>query len=310
VGNLHIMLLPLMGIERLLIYSDGLARLDQKMNMGSPSDKTLARIIQESRFLPSSDDISLLEVWMGSRQQKGRPVQPNSPSQFKVETNEEQRLLSARWWPVLNATSYEVVVQSQRGWRFFLTERPFWKETFDRLSHPIEQIAVRAWVGEEIGEWCQPWRLTARTGFTMENPGSSGDMEISTLLIEETPPASADTAPLFVDKPNIESPRCQKQRPPRLVLIFGCLIFALIIAFFSVFWMFHSAVVSPSNLDMPAREFATPIPYPLPTIKPDSGSISDDHDNAVHHFAAEFRKIRKRLLPILGESHAVPSKSK
>ena len=238
VGDLHIEFLPLAKIDRLLIYSDGLARIDQRFRADTPSNRTLAKIIQESKLLPGSDDISLLEIWLRPRQQKRGAKLPNQPSEFHVETDEEHQRISAKWQPVGSAAGYEVVVRSQRGWRLFSVTQPYWSETLDRLPQSIEQIAVRAWVGEEISEWCRPWRTGARPEF--ELPLVVTDAPTTGELV---PPESQETVP-FVDIHSAANIQRHKNRPTRLVLIFGCFLFALIIICFTVFWMFPEAVNS------------------------------------------------------------------
>ena len=256
VGDLHIALLPLAKIERIFIYSDGLARLDQKMRTGSPGDRTLARIMEESKLLPGSDDISLLEIWKRPRKQKRRDKLPNGPSQLHVNIDDGHQRLCAKWQPVRNAVSYEVVVQSRRGWRLYSVAQPYWSEKLDSLPQSIEQIAIRAWVGEEISEWSQPWRAPARleTGLP---PGVK-----NTPTIAETPPGSAESVPLFVDLPSAVPLRSHKSRPTRLVLIIGCLLFALIIACFTVFLMIPDIWDLIPGIEMPALNISTPIPSP------------------------------------------------
>lgn len=67
-------------VVRLLAYSDGLSSLDRIRH--SPSDQVLQNLIQEAGESATSDDISLLEVWLGpssARQVLGRDAPGGRP---------------------------------------------------------------------------------------------------------------------------------------------------------------------------------------------------------------------------------------
>lgn len=63
VGTPHVALMSLADVTRLLIYSDGLAQLDQRGDIPL-SDAELDALITDAGNAPTSDDVSLVEVWL------------------------------------------------------------------------------------------------------------------------------------------------------------------------------------------------------------------------------------------------------
>ena len=68
-GEAHIAILPLVDksghqvVRRLITYSDGLASLDAWDN--PPSNAALENLIEQAQLSATSDDISLIEIWLG-----------------------------------------------------------------------------------------------------------------------------------------------------------------------------------------------------------------------------------------------------
>jgi hypothetical protein len=158
VGRLHTVQLSTSLVARLMTYSDGLARLDRRIRQRSPGNATLAQLIEESQYLPTSDDISFLEANLGAPLD-WHPPRPKAPAQLRAETNSESKELRAYWRPAPQATAYEVALISARGWQIQPATTPQWSAKVATLPPHVESIAVRAWQQAEASPWSRLERV-------------------------------------------------------------------------------------------------------------------------------------------------------
>ena len=240
VGELHTAFLSLAELVRIVSYSDGLARLDQKITKGSPSNRTLANIIQENKYLPTSDDISFLEIWLGEKP-SAKVSQPKPPAELKVDLDDTSRQLSVSWRSVRKATSYEVVIQSERGWKLFSSVEPCWTVMFDELPPEVEQVAVRVWVNEEASEWCNPCQVKLKPD-TQSERLSEALVSFPQLQIE---PGSSSN---LLGTRSLKTSITKKDRPPQKFLFLGYVIFVIII---TVFYLANLYLGSGPGSDVP-----------------------------------------------------------
>lgn len=158
VGKLHSVLIPTANVIRLTTYSDGLARLDHHLINGPSSDQTLTKIIEESKLLAGSDDISFLEISFNPHPETIISL-PKAPSKLEVLTNRDHQRFIVSWSPVKSANQYEVAIQSPRGWQIISTDKPYLERNYKALPWQAHTISVRAWIGEEVSEWSKPIKL-------------------------------------------------------------------------------------------------------------------------------------------------------
>ena len=158
VGKLHSALIPMANVIRLTTYSDGLARLDHHLINGLSSDQTLTKIIEESKLLAGSDDISFLEISFNPHPETIISL-PKAPSKLEVLTNRDRQRFIVSWSPVKSANQYEVAIQSPRGWQIISTDKPYLERNYKALPWQAHTISVRAWIGEEVSEWSKPIKL-------------------------------------------------------------------------------------------------------------------------------------------------------
>jgi len=71
IGELHAYASTLKSVRRLAVYSDGLAAFDDRINT-FVSDETLRQLITETETSATSDDVSLIEVWLSSKMPKAK----------------------------------------------------------------------------------------------------------------------------------------------------------------------------------------------------------------------------------------------
>lgn len=62
IGEVHAFVTPIATVERLVVYSDGLAQFDTSM-AESPDNASLDATIEQAGMMPTSDDISFFELW-------------------------------------------------------------------------------------------------------------------------------------------------------------------------------------------------------------------------------------------------------
>lgn len=197
VGQLHTVRLSTVLATRLMTYSDGLARLDRRVGPRSPGSDTLAQIIAESQYLPASDDVSFLEIHLGPAPDWQRP-RPKPPAQLRAETDSESEELRASWRPTPQATAYEIVLISARGWQIQPAAAPHWSAKFTTLPPQIESIAVRAWQEAEASAWSRLERvnLSPATAFQSVAPVPG----------QPAVPANPSPAPVYIPSPPSEAP--------------------------------------------------------------------------------------------------------
>lgn len=145
IGTVHVKELPLEKIYSIAAYSDGLARVDK-----APLFRLSNRAVQESIYLslesPSSDDVSFFQIWIGKA-----PPDPIPLSAPKANVIDQKGTRTLSWHKIAQATEYEILVNNSRQYRFRTTDNS-WLVPNELISTGIN-IQLRAWCGDEPGEW-------------------------------------------------------------------------------------------------------------------------------------------------------------
>jgi len=152
IGKLHTIALKIDQIDRCILYSDGLAKLDKKVGEFIPGSTTLEQLIQDTHHFPTSDDISYLEIFWGSNPNWDK-LRPKAPGQFIVIPDEDNGTVGASWRPVRQATNYEIAVITSRGWRVYETNNPEFSIDYKALREGSLSFCVRTWIDGEVSPW-------------------------------------------------------------------------------------------------------------------------------------------------------------
>jgi hypothetical protein len=142
-GELHTTTLSTSQISCLTVYSDGLTSLD-----AAPAAFLSDHAVQEQIILsgeaPTSDDISVLTLWLRATAPEARPL----PAP-RLSIRKENKLV---WSAVGNATQYEVYSADLIPQRKYLKVKE-WEIPSDWLPTQQAVFKVRAWQGWEPGAW-------------------------------------------------------------------------------------------------------------------------------------------------------------
>jgi hypothetical protein len=170
-GRPHFMILPLVAgdglpeVVRLLAYSDGLSLLDDQYQ--SLTDIELQDLIATAGESPTSDDVSVLEVWLGPVPERIRE-QPLPPVQG-FETRPDGNRLQVRWHSLPGAHSYQIEVWGSDGTRGLRTTRIGW--TSEPLPDGTYQVRVRALDAvNNPGLWSKPGTVRIGLAETVRIP--------------------------------------------------------------------------------------------------------------------------------------------
>lgn len=157
VGDVHVYIGQTGNVYRVVAYSDGLARLDDRLQGAPPSNQAVDRIIAEVSEAPTSDDISLFEFWFGKS--SSREIQLGTV--IGVQAIFTPTGVKIIWNPVDGVDEYEVEVSDvtdrivrQR------TRRKWFELTFDPPMVNTTNLRVRAIKDEEAGEWSEKLTIT------------------------------------------------------------------------------------------------------------------------------------------------------
>ncbi len=159
IGNLHTKIIRFEKPFRVIAYSDGLSRMDKKLDQGSPSNKTLEKVILENLQLPASDDVSFIEIHVNKDDENLGQNLDVSPQNIKINPDNKSRILSVSWKKVESASSYDIAIKSRAGLNIYSTENIFWEENLDHLPFQPSTIKVRAWINQEVTEWSKEYSL-------------------------------------------------------------------------------------------------------------------------------------------------------
>jgi hypothetical protein len=153
-GRPHLFVAPLasggrqLEVVRVLAYSDGLAALDEHHE--APTNVALRELIATAAESATSDDISLLEIWLAKVPEriKARPL----PTVTGVAVGTEGNRLMVRWAALIGAIKYQVEVQGVDGRRHWTTTRTSWGS--EPLLPGDYGVRVRALDGHGLaGRW-------------------------------------------------------------------------------------------------------------------------------------------------------------
>ena len=147
-GRLNVFQAPLVGIDRLSVYSDGLALLDGYLT--PPPDHELDTLIRRQAESPTSDDIAFLDLRFPSPapeetvhpEVRLQPVGRQLPDGWDVQ-----------WMPIPGAGFYQVAVLTDRE-RIYQTPFPAFKVEAGRGLLP-SHVRVRAVGGLKMGDWAE-----------------------------------------------------------------------------------------------------------------------------------------------------------
>ncbi len=151
-GEPHVIVLPVSfrgrpRVQSVMAYSDGLALLDRYSS--PPSDAELSDLIDRAGKLPTSDDISFVEVWTGSRPPRIASAIPRVVDLIAAVVNGSLQL---RWAGAEGASHYELDV---RGKETFWAETPELFYRLDVAAPGLYEVRVRAWRAGEYGPWSE-----------------------------------------------------------------------------------------------------------------------------------------------------------
>jgi hypothetical protein len=163
----------LLEVVRVLTYSDGLASLDDQSE--APTNFALQEMIVRAAESATSDDISLLEIWLGIEPDRisAQPL----PTVQRLEVEVEQNHLMASWSALPGAQKYQVQVRWEDQSLSWETTGAPWRS--EHLSPGLYRVRVRAL--DTLGV---PGRWSAEC-----------EIEIRAPVEEEPPPAPTVTVP-------------------------------------------------------------------------------------------------------------------
>lgn len=258
-GRPHVFAEPLVGgdgqfqVTRLLAYSDGLSLLDGQQE--TLTDIDLQDLVATAGESPTSDDISILEVWLGPVPEKVRE-QPLPPVQG-FEARPEGNRLQVRWHSLPGAHSYQIEVWGSDGTRGLETSRTGW--TSEPLPDGTYQARVRGLdAANNPGLWSRPATVRISLPETVRIP---------------TEPAPRPPEPTVVRRPASPSPPLKKSRFPvwgallAVVILGGACLAAGVLSGRIPLWGGRETPVPTATWTAMAEPSAdTPTSIPSPTI--------------------------------------------
>ncbi len=158
VGELHVARLSLQGLVSVVVYSDGLAVLEDRA-VPALSEQEIDDVIAAAKQNPKSDDVSFVEIWLGQR--KPTTSLLSAPTGIKVRPK-DKRVVIVSWEPVTGAEEYEIQLEDQPGSTKVSSLR--WAATLDQLPPGSPACRVRARRGAAGGPWSEAVPLPKRGG--------------------------------------------------------------------------------------------------------------------------------------------------
>ncbi len=265
VGELHTLSVPLRELRYAIVYSDGLARLDQVMRRHF-RDASIQAVIDDALLRPESDDITFLEIWLGDGRPAERPPLP-SPPDIRVDVQGGRARV---WWqPVAGVAFYEVRLDNGRSFTVY-SPRHALELPPEALSPDVRTVRVRGW-DEEPGGWSREAALAEEVlprPAPVAVPPPPPEAPSPFLPVPAPSPAPAPPPPTLRPLPPVSParPALVRSRPPvpprssRVIpllaglggILIGCSLLALLIL-----W--------PSS---PIRGLLFPSPTPTSTATP------------------------------------------
>lgn len=192
VGQLHCCSGRLDELSHLMVYSDGLARLDPAFVGYAASNQAVDRLIEEAGNQPTSDDISLFEWWAQPPQFSPAPPQPS-----EVEQRRASEICLIQWQAACASTPekslrYELTTRGKSGeiLATYWTEETRFGIGQDDLRG-AEGVWLRAWEGGEPG----PWQRMILTPAASAGPAAQVDYSIPSAPVHQPPQATGLEAP-------------------------------------------------------------------------------------------------------------------
>jgi hypothetical protein len=211
IGAVNVFLAPLTDVTRVVAYSDGLAAAADSL-AASPANEQLDAVISDLAVSPTSDDISLLEVWLGAA-----PVAAPQrlPAPQDVQVAYRDGLLVLNWSPLPGATHYQVEV-GNGGARRWQVDRPPQTLEIDAAKAVGAAARIRGWDDRGPGTW------SAAVPLVVE--------------VLEAPTQPAAVAPPAVPRPEVIAPPAPQSRrwlwlalPVAALLVLVCLVGAVLV---------------------------------------------------------------------------------
>ncbi len=143
------------SIKRLMAYSDGLIALDD-WNI-APPNHVVQDMITRAGEAATSDDISFLEVWLGSVPAHIEAAPSPLPAPILLEVGQRGGRVRAAWRSVPGAYRYEVEVGDGevKSWWVPGTD---WESP--EMSPGDYRLRIRAWRDDTPGKWSEEHRVT------------------------------------------------------------------------------------------------------------------------------------------------------
>jgi len=140
----------LSGLNRIVVYSDGLTALDSYKTL--PDNTAVDRLITHSQSQPQSDDISFLDIVLSQARKEVTAVV--LPPERVMAAARDGRIRVA-WRPVTGATAYQVRASTASGSETWQTMKMEWQSP-TQLPPGNYSVQVRAIQGISYSEWSQP----------------------------------------------------------------------------------------------------------------------------------------------------------
>ncbi len=189
VGQAHVFVGSTEQIVHFAAYSDGLEKLNQRFEAGSPSNRSIDLQISEA----GEDDMSFVEFWLGQLPDldAGAPEKPQG-----VKAHYSTEMLDVTWQPVAGAALYEVELCTKSGETIIQpTASSSLQMSAEKLPANVQSLRVRAWKQEEPGEWGDAFAVQPEP-------------------VKPTPPIAQVEAPAPQPAPSLPLPVLQPVMPP------------------------------------------------------------------------------------------------
>lgn len=143
IGTLHTRIIKDSHISRMVVYTDGLAILDEELQLNPLTHKQLEELIFQTSQMPQSDDTTFFELTWEKPDPWEKKLQ-NAPESLECQFDPKNQRIDLLWKPVENVKKYQVAQISSDGQKLVDTNST--GVSFKSLSLPKNNLrfAVRA----------------------------------------------------------------------------------------------------------------------------------------------------------------------
>ncbi len=160
-GNIGLFVEPIRDVRRVLAYSDGIASLRERLGYGI-GDEELAREVKQLGEMPTSDDISFLEINIRP-ELAPMAARVALPVPLHVVAKIVNGRISALWDPVPGVEAYELEWTDPTGASHRETIRGTRWVSLDEAQGGEYTLRVRALTGEQSSSWSVVQRVSVST---------------------------------------------------------------------------------------------------------------------------------------------------